>query len=63
MIFLDGGTLDLGLVRDATLASTNDAVMFAESFESAAKVGVESLAVTATVRPDGAVAGTVAPAA
>lgn len=33
MIFLDGGTLDLGLVRDSTLNATNDAVIFAESFE------------------------------
>lgn len=53
----------MGLVRDSTLNATNDAVLFEESFDSAAKVGVESLAITATVRPDGAVAGTVAPAA
>jgi hypothetical protein len=39
-LFLDGGTLDLGLVRDSTLNSTNDYRMFIESFEGVAKVGV-----------------------
>jgi hypothetical protein len=32
-LFLDGGTLDLGIVRDSTLNSTNDFQLFAESFE------------------------------
>lgn len=45
-LFLDGGTLDLGLVRDSTLNSTNDYKIFLETFEGVAKVGVESLRVT-----------------
>jgi hypothetical protein len=53
-IFLDGGTLDLGLVRDSTLNSTNDYQLFGEAFEELAFVGVESLAVTSTVCANGA---------
>jgi hypothetical protein len=32
----DGGTLDLGIVRDSILNSTNDFEIFAETFEGAA---------------------------
>lgn len=39
---LDEGTLDLGLVRDSTLNSTNDYQLFAESFEGIAYQGIES---------------------
>lgn len=55
-LFGDGGTLDLGLVRDSTLNSTNDYEMFSESFEFAAKVGPESRRITVTVCPNGATA-------
>jgi len=55
-LFLDGGTLDLGLVRDSVLNATNDYQLFGESFENVAKVGVESLEFTSTVCPNGAVA-------
>jgi len=58
-LFLDGGTLDLGLVRDSTLNSTNDYKMFVETFEGVAKIGVESLRVEQALAPTGAVAGTV----
>ena len=58
-LFLDGGTLDLGIVRDSTLNATNDYKMFLESFEGIAKVGVESLAITTPVKLWGATAGTV----
>lgn len=34
--FLDGGRLDLGVVRDATLDATNDYELFVETFESVA---------------------------
>jgi len=34
--FLDGGRLDLGVVRDSTLDSTNDMELFVEPFESIA---------------------------
>lgn len=58
-VFLDGGTLDLGLVRDSTLNKTNDYQIFAETFEAVAFYGVESIKVTSTVCPN----GTYAPAA
>lgn len=58
-LFLDGGTLDLGLVRDSTLNGTNDYKIFLETFEGVAKVGVESLRVTTPVRLYGATAATV----
>jgi hypothetical protein len=45
-LFLDGGVLDLGIIRDSTLNSTNDLQVFGESFEAAALVGVESLKLT-----------------
>lgn len=47
-IFLDGGTLDLGVVRDSDLIGTNDYITFTETFEGVAKVGIEALEVTAT---------------
>lgn len=57
-LFLDGGTLDLGIVRDSTLVSTNDYVSFSESFEGLAKVGSEALSITSTVAVTGEVAAT-----
>jgi hypothetical protein len=57
MLFLDGGTLDLGIVRDSTLNATNDSIVFAESFEQIAPVGPESLRITSTVDASGVVAG------
>lgn len=58
-LFLDGGTLDLGLVRDSTLNGTNDYKIFLETFEGVAKVGIESLRVTSTLKVWGASAATV----
>jgi hypothetical protein len=55
-LFLDGGTLDLGIIRDSTLVGTNDYKMFVETFEGIAKVGVESLAITSTINVNGAAA-------
>jgi hypothetical protein len=52
-LFLDGGTLDLGIIRDSTLVGTNDYKMFVETFENVAKVGVESLKVTSTINVNG----------
>lgn len=60
-LFLDGGTLDIGLVRDSSLNGTNDYKMFLETFEGVAKVGIESLRVSSTLVADGASRGTVAP--
>jgi hypothetical protein len=53
-LFLDGGTLDLGVIRDSTLVGTNDYKMFVETFEGIAKVGVESIKVTSTISINGA---------
>lgn len=50
LLFLDGGTLDLGVVRDADLVGTNDYITFVETFEGVAKVGIEVLEVTATTQ-------------
>jgi hypothetical protein len=55
-LFLDGGTLDLGIVRDSTLVGTNDYKMFVETFEGVAFVGVESLAITSTISVNGVAA-------
>ena len=53
-LFLDGGSLDLGIIRDSTLVGTNDYKMFVETFEGIAKVGVESIQVTSTIQINGA---------
>lgn len=58
-LFLDGGTLDLGLVRDSQLNGTNDYKIFFETFENVAKVGPESLKVTTPIHIAGASASTV----
>ena len=55
-LFLDGGTLDLGVIRDSTLVGTNDYKMFIETFENVALVGVESLQVTSTINVNGVAA-------
>jgi hypothetical protein len=52
-LFLDGGTMDLGIIRDSTLVGTNDYKMFVETFENVAKVGVESLKITSTINVNG----------
>lgn len=61
-LFLDGGTLDLGVVRDSTLNSTNQYRQFMETFEGLAGRGVEPLRVVAGAQPTGAHVGTIAPA-
>jgi len=55
-LFLDGGTLDLGVIRDSTLVGSNDYKMFVETFEGVAKVGVEGLVVTSTISVNGVAA-------
>lgn len=54
-MFLDGGTLELGIVRDSTLNSTNDFQIFGESFENVAYLGIESLEVKSTFCANGQV--------
>jgi hypothetical protein len=55
-LFLDGGTLDLGIIRDSGLVGTNDYKMFIETFEAVAKVGIESLKITSTISINGVAA-------
>jgi len=55
-LFLDGGTLDLGVIRDSTLVGTNDYKMFVETFEGVARIGVEGLVVTSTISVNGVAA-------
>jgi hypothetical protein len=57
-LFLDAGTLDLGLVRDSTLNGTNDYKIFLETFEGVAKVGVESLRVQSKLALRGSASAT-----
>jgi hypothetical protein len=56
-LYVDGGTLELGLVRDSVLNKTNDFQIFGETFENVAYVGVESIAVTSVVCDTGVVTG------
>jgi hypothetical protein len=58
--FLDGGRLDLGVVRDSTLNATNDYETFVETFEGLAMRGLEIYQVQSTILPNGGSAGTVA---
>lgn len=57
-LLLDGGTLDLGLVRDSELNKRNRYQTFVETFEGVAFTGKESLRVVLPLRPDGSAAGT-----
>lgn len=53
-LFVDGGSLELGLVRDSILNSTNDFQLFGETFENVAFIGIESLSVRSAVSDTGA---------
>lgn len=50
---LDGGTLDVGLVRDSTLNGTNDLELFNEEWLGMAMLGFESVRLTSTVAVNG----------
>jgi hypothetical protein len=43
-IHVDGGSFELGIVRDSTLNATNDYQVFGETFENVARVGPEQAA-------------------
>lgn len=58
MLHLDGGTLDLGVVRDSTLNQVNRYKQFSETFEGVAHRGVEAIRVVSDVNPNGMTAGT-----
>jgi len=55
-LMLDGGTLDIGIIRDSGLVGTNDYKMFLETFEAVAKVGIEGLVVTSSISINGVAA-------
>jgi hypothetical protein len=57
--YLDGGNLDLGVVRDSLLDSSNDWEAFVEVFETAAFRGLEAYQVQSTILPTGGSTGTV----
>jgi hypothetical protein len=59
-LFLDGGTLDLGVIRDSGLVATNDYKTFVETFEGVAKIGVEAIRVSQASEVEGSVIGTTA---
>lgn len=62
-VHLEGGTLDLGIVRDSELVDRNRYRQFSETWEGVATRGVEALRVVADVAPTGESAGTVDTAA
>lgn len=61
-LYLDGGILDLGLVRDSTLNAKNRYRTFMETFEGVAFKGVETLRLNMEVQPTGSTAGTISTA-
>lgn len=52
-LYLDGGSLDLGLVRDSTLNSQNDYQIFYEEFFGLCFIGQESFRVRSEICPNG----------
>lgn len=58
---LDAGTLDVGIIRDSALNSTNDLQLFAEQWIQVCKVGIESLRIEHTLCPTGAATEPVPP--
>lgn len=61
MLFVDGGTLDLGMFRDGDLVATNDFRVFSETFENVHFHGTEALRIAFDTCPDGTVAATATP--
>lgn len=58
-LYLDGGTLDLGVIRDSSLVATNQYKQFVETFEGVANMGCDSYWVTAEYVPTGQAAALV----
>lgn len=56
-LYLDGGELNLGIVRDSVLNAQNNFQIFGEFFENVAFIGVEAIAVTSTICPAGTTGG------
>jgi hypothetical protein len=55
-LYLDGGSMDLGVIRDSTLVGSNDYMEFAEEFMGVAAVGNDSWHVTSTLDVSGVAA-------
>lgn len=55
-LYLDGGTLDLGVIRDSSLVATNEYKQFVETFEGVANVGCDSYWVSADLELCGSAA-------
>lgn len=58
MLHLDGGQLDLGVVRDSALNQVNRYKQFSETFEGVAHRGVQAVRMVMDLSPSGMVAGT-----
>lgn len=56
-LFLDGGQLDLGVIRDSSLVRVNDYMTFSESWEAAVNIGCESLWITSAIDVTGKAQG------
>ncbi len=60
-MYVDGGVLELGIVRDSTLNSHNDYQIFGETFENVAFLGLQSIECVSTFCPNGVVSAPAAP--
>lgn len=58
-LFLDGGTLDLGVIRDSSLVATNQYKQFVETFEGVANIGCDSYWVSTELKMTGQAAALV----
>lgn len=58
---LDGGTLDVGLVRDSTLNRSNELQLFMEEWLACTFLGCESVKLVSTICPNGAAPALVTP--
>lgn len=47
-LFMDGGVLELGIIRDSTLNATNSFQVFGETFGNVAYTGSEKLSIIST---------------
>lgn len=52
-IRLDGGVLDVGIIRDTTNTTVNDLTIFSEEWVQMCKVGLESIAIDLELCPSG----------
>jgi hypothetical protein len=59
-LHLDGGSLDLGIVRDSSLVRVNDYMQFSETFETVVNIGCESMWITSTIDVTGKSQGPIA---